>query len=36
MMIPAQESGLRDPAFLEAYARGILEGLRDFLREREE
>ncbi len=36
MMIPAQESGLRDPAFLESYALGILEGLRDFLREREE
>ncbi len=31
MMIPEQESGLRDPAYLEAYANGVLQGLRDFL-----
>jgi len=36
MMIPEQESGLRDPAYSEAYARGVLEGLREFLRERVE
>jgi N-acetylmuramoyl-L-alanine amidase len=36
MMIPDQEAGLRDPAFQEAYARGVLEGLREFLRERAE
>jgi N-acetylmuramoyl-L-alanine amidase len=36
MMIPDQEAGLRDPAYLEAYARGVLEGLREFLRERSE
>ena len=36
MMIPAQEAALRDPAFQEAYARGVLEGLREFLRERSE
>jgi N-acetylmuramoyl-L-alanine amidase len=36
MMIPDQEAGLRDPAFQEAYARGVLEGLREFLRERVE
>jgi len=34
MMIPAQEAGLRDPRFQEAYARGLLEGIRAFLRER--
>ncbi len=31
MMIPEQEAGLRDPGFLEAYARGVLQGLREFL-----
>ncbi len=31
MMIPEQEAGLRDSGFLEAYARGVLEGLREFL-----
>jgi N-acetylmuramoyl-L-alanine amidase len=31
MMIPAQEAGLRDPDFQEAYARGVLEGLRAFV-----
>ncbi|UCF21058.1 MAG: N-acetylmuramoyl-L-alanine amidase [Gemmatimonadota bacterium] len=31
MMIPAQEAALRNPQFLEAYARGVLEGLRAFL-----
>ena len=36
MMIPEQEAALRDPAFQEAYARGVLEGLREFLRERSE
>ena len=36
MMIPEQESALRDPAFQEAYARGVLEGLREFLLERSE
>jgi N-acetylmuramoyl-L-alanine amidase len=36
MMIPEQEAALRDPAFQEAYARGILEGLREFLTERSE
>lgn len=34
MMIPAQEAGLRNPDFSEAYARGVLEGLREFVRER--
>ena len=36
MMIPEQEAALRDPAFQEAYARGVLEGLREFLLERSE
>jgi N-acetylmuramoyl-L-alanine amidase len=36
MMIPEQEAALRDPAFQEAYARGVLEGLSEFLRERSE
>jgi N-acetylmuramoyl-L-alanine amidase len=36
MMIPDQEAGLRNPAFQDAYARGVLEGLRDFLRETSE
>ena len=36
MMIPAQEAGLRNPEYSEAYARGVLEGLREFLRERVE
>ncbi len=31
MMIPEQEAGLRDARFLEAYARGVLQGLREFL-----
>lgn len=31
MMIPAHEAALRDPAFAEAYARGVVEGLRGFL-----
>jgi N-acetylmuramoyl-L-alanine amidase len=31
MMIPAQEAGLRDPAFQEAYARGVLAGARAFV-----
>lgn len=31
MMIPEQEAGLRDPGFLEAYARGVLQGLGEFL-----
>jgi N-acetylmuramoyl-L-alanine amidase len=31
MMIPDQEAGLRDPAFQEAYARGVLEGMRAFV-----
>ncbi len=36
MMIPEQEAALREPAFQAAYARGILEGLREFLRARAE
>ncbi len=36
MMIPAQEAALRSPEFLEAYAQGILEGLRAFLLARAE
>ncbi|MGD8867415.1 MAG: N-acetylmuramoyl-L-alanine amidase, partial [Gemmatimonadales bacterium] len=36
MMIPEQEAGLRNPHYSEAYARGVLEGLREFLRERVE
>ncbi len=31
MMIPAQEAGLRDPEYQEAYARGVVEGLRAFV-----
>ncbi|HKK28389.1 MAG TPA: N-acetylmuramoyl-L-alanine amidase [Gemmatimonadota bacterium] len=34
MMIPRQEAALRTPEFQEAYARGVLEGLRAFLRSR--
>lgn len=34
MMIPAQEAALKDPRYQEAYARGVLEGLRAFFRER--
>lgn len=30
MMIPEQEAGLRDPAWQEAYARGVLLGVREF------
>lgn len=36
MMIPQQEAALRDPEFLDAYARGLLEGIRRFLRSRAE
>ncbi len=36
MMIPQQEAALRDPGFQEAYAKGVLEGLRDFFQERSE
>jgi N-acetylmuramoyl-L-alanine amidase len=36
MMIPQQEAGLRNPVFLEAYARGVVEGLREFVRGRAE
>lgn len=34
MMVPDQEAALRNPLFLEAHARGLLEGLRDFLKQR--
>jgi N-acetylmuramoyl-L-alanine amidase len=34
MMIPEQEAALRHPAFQEAYARGVVDGLRAFLLER--
>ncbi|NIR45981.1 MAG: N-acetylmuramoyl-L-alanine amidase [Gemmatimonadetes bacterium] len=30
MMIPAQEAALREPSYQEAYARGVLSGLREF------
>jgi N-acetylmuramoyl-L-alanine amidase len=33
LMIPAQENALRTPAFQEAYARGIAQGLAAYLRE---
>ena len=36
MMVPEQEAGLRDPQFQEAYARGVLAGIREFLMERAE
>lgn len=36
MMVPEQEAGLRDPVFQEAYARGVLAGIREFLMERAE
>ena len=36
MMIPAHEAGLRDPDFLEAYARGVVDGIQEFLRGRAE
>jgi N-acetylmuramoyl-L-alanine amidase len=36
MMIPEQEAGLRDPVCLEAYARGVVDGLREFVRGRAE
>jgi len=36
MMMPEQEAGLRDPVFQEAYARGVLAGIREFLLERSE
>lgn len=32
MMIPRQEAALRTTAFQDAYARGVVAGLRDFLR----
>jgi N-acetylmuramoyl-L-alanine amidase len=35
-MIPEQEAALRSPGYSEAYARGVLKGLREFLRERVE
>jgi N-acetylmuramoyl-L-alanine amidase len=31
MMIPDQEAGLRSPVWQEAYARGVLLGIREFL-----
>ncbi len=31
MMIPDQEAGLRSPTYQEAYARGVLLGVREFL-----
>ena len=31
MMIPELEAALRDPDFLDAYAEGIVEGLRAFV-----
>ena len=34
MMIPAHEAALRNPAFVEGYARGVVKGLREFLRGR--
>jgi N-acetylmuramoyl-L-alanine amidase len=34
MMVPDQEAGLRNPVFLEAHARGLLDGLREFLKQR--
>lgn len=34
MMMPRHEAALRTPAFQEAYARGVLEGIEAFLRER--
>ena len=36
MMIPEQEAALRNAQFQEAYARGVLEGIREYLRERSE
>lgn len=33
MMIPSHESALRDPAFQELYARGVMDGIRRFLAE---
>jgi len=36
MMVPEQEAALRDPVFQEAYARGVLLGIREFLLERAE
>jgi N-acetylmuramoyl-L-alanine amidase len=36
MMIPEHEAGLRNPEYSEAYARGVLEGLREFMRGRAE
>jgi N-acetylmuramoyl-L-alanine amidase len=34
IMMPRQEAALRTPAFQESYARGVLEGIREFLRSR--
>ncbi len=34
LMIPEQENALRAPAFQERYARGVMEGIEAFLRER--
>ncbi|UCC74593.1 MAG: N-acetylmuramoyl-L-alanine amidase [Gemmatimonadota bacterium] len=31
MIIPEQEAGLRNPVYQEAYARGVLQGLQEFL-----
>ncbi len=34
LMLPRHEAGLRRPEFQERYARGVLEGVREFLRQR--
>jgi N-acetylmuramoyl-L-alanine amidase len=31
MMHPDQEAALKDPEFQTRYARGVLQGIRDFL-----
>jgi len=33
MMMPDQEAALKDPEFQARYARGVFEGIRDFLAE---
>ncbi len=33
MMIPSHEAALRDPGFQDLYARGLLDGIREFLAE---
>ena len=33
MMMPDHEAALKDPEFQARYARGVLEGIRDFLAE---